>query len=52
MSEGKILKFYWIMKGQFVEANIEVIKIYLVQSLKQVYCGNMAVIMLFQTIRQ
>lgn len=38
--------------GQFGEDNIEVIKIYLVQSSKQVYCSNMAAIMLLQTIRQ
>lgn len=45
-------KFYWMREGQFVEPNIEVIKIYLVQSSKQIHCSNMAVIILFQTIRQ
>lgn len=38
--------------GQFGEDNIEVIKINIVQSSKQVYCSNMAAIMLFQTIRK
>lgn len=52
MSEKRILKFYWKREGKFVEANIEVIKIYLVQSSEQVYYSNIAVIMLFQTIRQ
>lgn len=52
MSDERILKFYWMREGQFVEVNIDLIKIYLVQSSKQVYCSNMAVTTLFQTIRQ